>query len=150
MSTSAPGRSPTGSANYPAINPGGNFVVVIPVTTSTYYSDQHELRAYSNGRQVTTRYTLGQGSCNSAPVPTQPTAGGRTFASGECTLVINTAELSATVNGQTNYLLQDAGNYPAFQVQQAGGVNWYQISYADSLAWLPSPNVAAYQGNCNP
>ncbi|MCC6611923.1 MAG: hypothetical protein IT320_00515 [Anaerolineae bacterium] len=140
----------TGSANYPAINPGGNFVVAIPVTTSTYYNEQHELRAYSNGQQVTTRYTLGQGNCNPAPQPARPAGTGRSFAPGECTLVINTAELSATIDGEVTFLLQDAGNYPALQVQPAGGVNWYEISFADAPAWLPSPNVAAYQGNCNP
>ncbi|NUQ07316.1 MAG: hypothetical protein HUU31_25795 [Anaerolineae bacterium] len=140
----------SGTASYPAIAPSGNFVVVVPVTTSVYYGEQHQLRAFTNSREFAITYTLGQGNCASAPTPVQPVRGQRNFASGECTLVISSAGLSATPEGQVTFVLDQTGSYPALQVLSAGGVLWYQISYADSLAWLPSPNVTSYQGNCNP
>jgi hypothetical protein len=140
----------SGSANYPALNPGANFVVVVPVTTSVYYGEQHQLRAFTNSREFTITYTLGQGSCNAAPTPVQPTGGQRSFAPGECTLVVSSAGLSATPEGQVTFVIDQTGNFPASQVQVVGGVAWYQIDYADALAWLPNMNVTSYQGNCNP
>jgi predicted secreted protein len=59
----------TGYGNYPAINPGSNYVVTIPVMTTVYYNQQHELRAYVGSQTVTTQYTLAQGSCGVAPTP---------------------------------------------------------------------------------
>jgi uncharacterized protein YgiM (DUF1202 family) len=140
----------SGSANYPAINPGGNFVVVIPVTTSVYYNEQHELRAYTNGQQFSTRYTLAQGNCGiSQPVqPQQPAPTQRSFAVGECALVTAYAELSTRPDGEVTFVVQDGGTFNAVQVQQVGGANWYEINYADVSAWLPSPAVVSYQGNC--
>jgi hypothetical protein len=140
----------SGSANYPSINPGGNFVVVVPVTTSVYYGEQHQLRAYTNNRDFAITYTLGQGACNAAATTVQPVGGQRTFAAGECALVVSSAGLSASPEGQVTFVIDQTGTFPASQVQVVGGVTWYQINYADALAWLPSMNVTSYQGNCNP
>ena len=54
------------TAAIPAINPGGNFVVVVPLTISTNYNTVHQIRATVDGSQITTTYTLAQGSCNLA------------------------------------------------------------------------------------
>jgi hypothetical protein len=140
----------SGSASYPALNPGANFVVVVPVTTSVYYGQQHQLRAYTNNRDFTITYTLDQGNCNAAATPVQPTGGQRTFASGECTLVISSAGLSAAPEGQVTYVIDQTGSYVAAQVQVLGGVAWYQIDFADAPSWVPGINVTSYQGNCNP
>ncbi|MCK6581385.1 MAG: hypothetical protein L6Q98_25115 [Anaerolineae bacterium] len=140
----------SGSASYPAINPGGNFVVVIPVTTSVYYGEQHQLRAFTNSREFAITYTLGQGSCNAAPTPAQPTGGQRSFGAGECTLVLSSAEVSARPEGEVTFVISETGTYPASQVQVVGGLAWYQISFADAPGWVPGVNVTSYQGNCNP
>lgn len=139
----------TGYGNYPVINPSGNYVIVIPVTTSLYYNAQHELRAFANGRQYSIRYTLEQGNCNLAPPPNTPVPPEKnTFSPGECRVVLTgEGELSLTVMGEVSFLLPP-GTYTAMQKQQAGGVVWYQVNYADAPGWIPSPNIATYEGNC--
>lgn len=70
----------TSFGNFPTINPGGNFVVVIPVTVTVFFNEEHELRAFIGNQQVTMRYILQQGTCGipgtlppaPTPVPTQP------------------------------------------------------------------------------
>lgn len=138
----------TGYGNYPAISPGGNYVVVIPMTTSVYYNEQHELRAFTNGQQFTIRYTLEQGSCNVAPTPRPPQSNQRTFAADECSVVLTrTGGVSLTPTGQVQFVI-DPGTYSAVQVQQAANLNWYEINYAGGTGWLPDANIASYEGNC--
>jgi hypothetical protein len=48
----------TGYGSYPAINPGANYVVVIPAQTTVYYNQQHDLRAYVGSQSVSTSYVL--------------------------------------------------------------------------------------------
>lgn len=140
----------SGTASYPSINPGANYVAVVPVTTSVYYGQQHQLRVYTNSRDFTIAYTLEQGGCNAAPTQPPPTSGQRTFGGGECALVVSSAGLSARPEGEVTYVITETGTYPALQVQVVGGLAWYQINFADAPAWLPSMNVTSYQGNCNP
>lgn len=138
----------TGYGNYPVINPGGNFVIAIPASTGVYYNEEHELRAFTNGRQFNLRYTLEQGNCNVTQLPSPPAATQRTFGPGECRVVLTReGEFSTSVGGQMSSLVLP-GTYEASQVQQAGGALWYQVSYADAPGWLPAPNIASYEGNC--
>lgn len=138
----------TGYGSYPALNPGSNYVVVIPVTTTIFYNEQHELRAFTNGRQFSIRYDLGQGVCGTNAGPAQLPGGTINFQQDQCSVVVaDYAELSNRPGGEVLFVL-GAGSYPARQAQSAGGVNWYQISYADSPGWIPSSNISGYQGNC--
>ncbi|MCA9888517.1 MAG: hypothetical protein KC546_09090 [Anaerolineae bacterium] len=138
----------TGYGSYPSLNPGANYVVVIPVNSSVYYNEDHELRAFANGHQYSIRYTLQQGNCGAVSGPSQLPANQRHFAASECSLVVDQyAELSNSPEGQVNFVA-GAGTYPALQVQRVGGMNWYQINFADAPAWMPVTNVSSYQGNC--
>jgi len=137
----------TGYGNYPSLNPGANFVVVIPAQTSVYYNEDHELRAFTNGRQFNQRYRLNQGSCGQAAVqqPAQPTQ--RTFSPNECTIVLNNqGEVYDRPEGEVAFIL-DAGTYHAFQVVRVGGLSWYEIEFADASSWITS-NIVGTQGNC--
>lgn len=58
--------------SYPTINPGGSFVISIPMTTTVYYGETHELRAYVGNQNIRLQYVLGQGNCNQQPTPTPP------------------------------------------------------------------------------
>lgn len=139
----------TGYGNYPAMNPGGNFVVVIPVTTSLFYNEQHELRAFTNGRQFTLRYVLAQGSCNTAATPVPPSSTQRSFATGECSVSVNsTGEVYDRPAGEVVGGLA-INVYPALQVQRVGAVNWYQLALENSALWVPGVAYISYQGNCN-
>ena len=140
----------SGTASYPVINPGGNFVAVVPVATSAFFGPAHQLRAFANGREITIPYSLAQGNCAAQAQPAPPARGQRNFAAGECTLVVSSAGLSAAPEGQVTFVVSETGTYAASQVQAIGGLNWYQISYADNPAWLPANNVTSFQGNCNP
>lgn len=136
----------TGYGNYPGLNPGANFVVVIPAQTSVYYNEDHELRAFTNGHQFNTRYRLNQGDCgrSSAPQPPAPTQ--RTFGPGECSLQTSQGEVYDRPEGEVTFVL-DPGTYPAVQVTRVGGLNWYEISFADATSWIPG-NIVSPQGNC--
>jgi len=66
----------SGVGAIPAINPGANYVVVVPLTVTTYYNVVHQVQATLDGSQITTTYTLAQGQCNnptpngsSSPIP---------------------------------------------------------------------------------
>lgn len=138
----------TGYGSYPSLNPGANYVVILPVTSSVYYNEDHELRAYANGRQFTIRYTLQQGNCGVASGPSQLPVNQRQFAPNECSLTVDQrAELSNTPDGEVSFVA-GPGSYPALQVQRVGGMNWYQVTFADAPAWMPVTNVSSFQGSC--
>ncbi len=137
----------TGYGNYPSLNPGANFVAVIPAQTSVFYNEAHELRASTNGRQSNTRYQLNQGNCGQASTPQQPQSTQRTFAPGECTIQFSgTGEAYDRPEGSLVFLL-DPGTYPAVQIIRAGGVDWFEISFADETSWTPGINIGKL-GNC--
>jgi hypothetical protein len=136
----------SGYGNYPSLNPGANFVVVIPAQTSIYYNEDHELRAFANGRQFNVRYNLQQGSCGQAAPPQLPSPTQRSFSPGECSIQTNQGEVYDRPEGVVVFVLPP-GTYPASQVVRTGGLNWYQITYADSSSWIPG-NITSPQGNC--
>lgn len=139
----------TGYGNYPSLNPGANFVVVIPAKSSIYYNEDHELRAYTNGRQFSTRYQLQQGDCGGSSAPAQPQRTQRNFNRGECNIqVTGNGEVYASPAGGEVIFILDPGTYPAVQVKRVGGVNWYEINFADATSWIYGRNVGK-QGNCS-
>lgn len=71
--------------SYPALNPGANYVVVIPMLVAVYPAERHELRAYAGGQTLSMRYTPAQGNCQPTVVPIPPERTiTRDFAPGEC------------------------------------------------------------------
>lgn len=140
----------TGYGNYPAMTQGQNFVVVITPTVTTYYDEEHELRAFAAGHQFTLRYTLEQGTCGVSSAPATPSGTQRNFSSGECNLVINgTGEVYNRAGGEVIAPLA-GGTYPALQVVRVGGTDWYQLALENNAPWLPAVPYVTRQGNCSP
>jgi len=141
----------TGYGNYPSLNPGANFVVVMPVRVSVFFSADHELRTYTNGRQFSIRYQLAQGGCGASVVPQPPQGAQRTFAAGECSMAVaGSGEVYSSPESGIVVSVVESGTYPAIQVKRVGGVNWYQINIADASSWVIANNTIGAQGNCAP
>jgi hypothetical protein len=141
----------TGYGNYPSIASGQNFVVAITATVTTYYNEQHELRAFAAGNQYTMRYTVEQGNCGTSTAPTPASSTQRTFNPSECNLVVNqTGEVYNRAGGEVSVTIAP-GTYSAIQVQRIGGVNWYQLALENTAPWVPAvPYIITIQGNCAP
>jgi hypothetical protein len=54
----------TATGDVPALAPGANYVIVVPLTVMTYYNQQHQVQVTMAGSQITATYTLAQGQCN--------------------------------------------------------------------------------------
>lgn len=142
----------TGYANYLSLNPGANFVVVIPVRTSVYYNEDHELRAFSNGRQVSTRYDLRQGDCGQSSHHSDNRDDDertqRNFNGNQC-------QIEITDNGEVYFDPEDnevadilePGVYVASQVKRVGGRNWYEVFLFDDSLWIIGSQVDR-RGDC--
>lgn len=139
----------TSYGNFPVINAGQNFVVRVAVQTAVYYNEQHELRAFANGRQFTLSYTLQQGGCGVVDSPTQ-TPTGRRFNAGECTINIPEALPAYGSAGGSPTWTFTPGDYSAIQVQTVGGGRWYEVNFADAGIWIPFDGNISLSGNCNP
>ncbi len=59
----------TGSGTFPPLNPGASFVVVIPVLTTTYVNETHQLNARTGESQFSMQYVLQAGDCLGTPTP---------------------------------------------------------------------------------
>jgi hypothetical protein len=146
----------TGYGNYPALNPGQNYVVVIPATITTYVGNKHELRAINNGQQQTTRYTLGNGSCG-APPPT-PTAtpkppkppkptGTVSFAPGECAFTIKDGTKYYDTPQGTKLGTLNSGGYGTLLGDRVNGKRWYQINIGQ-LVWVREQDIVRLPTAC--
>lgn len=139
----------TGSGAFPVIEPGQDWVVVIPMRTSVYFNEEHELRAYVNGRQFTIRYNLQPGGCTVAThLSETPLTGSRNFNERECSLVLNLATNAWDKPNQNVVSSLDSATYTANKLRTEAGVRWYRIT--DRNLWLPSNVISGYIGNCNP
>jgi hypothetical protein len=58
------------AAFVPALSPGQNYVVVVPLVVTSYYNELHQVTANLNGSVVSTYYSLAQGTCNNPPTAT--------------------------------------------------------------------------------
>lgn len=141
--------SDTGS--FPALSPGANFVVTIPVLVSAYYNESHRLTAYAGGQSITVDYTLAQGNCGVQPTPPPPPPNpGRDFGPNQCFLVLTNAKVVFdTPYGNPQGTLEPAA-YNALRVEVINQVNWYLLNLTDRPpAWIDGSGVEK-QGNCSP
>lgn len=60
----------SGTGNFPAIAPGQNSVVTIQLTTTQFYNETHQVRAFVGTSQIAATYALQQGTCNVTLTPT--------------------------------------------------------------------------------
>jgi predicted secreted protein len=128
----------TGYGNYPSINPSSDYVVVIPVTTTTYFNEQHELRAYVGSQSISTSYTLAQGNCGVAPVPEpQP----------------RTILIDDSFNGQTVALNVNDTLVISLNANVSAGYSWYlsedpltALQFTSGPIYLPDASVPGASG----
>lgn len=148
----------TGYGAFPSINPGQNFLVLIPVTTDVYYGEAHELRAYIGDQRITTQYTLEQGDCGTnpdeedeptpEPTPVDPFVE-REIPAGQCFIVLsNPKAVFDTPYGNPQGTLEPAP-YEASIVRETNGVLWYRVNPpAFGQVWISDGGIDK-QGNCS-
>jgi hypothetical protein len=141
----------TNYAGFPSLNPGSNFLVTIPVTTTVYFNEQHELRATVGGQTIRTAYTLAQGGCGVQPTPPPPPPPqSRDFGPTECFLVfLNPTSAYAAPSGEYITTLAPRSN-PSTSIQVVSGVAWYATEYPDlGRVWVQLGGNVETQGDCD-
>lgn len=149
----------TETGSHPTLAPGANYVVVIPMRTTVYYGEEHELRAQTNGRQFSIRYTLRQGDCNReanpTPTPEPPPSDDAEydFLPGECTLTIEAGvPIFSYPNGPQLGETTVGGQAPALKAARVGGVVWYQFQDLETgqVQWVRRGSAGSNIGaGCN-
>jgi hypothetical protein len=144
----------TGYGNYPSLNPGQNYVVVIPATINTYVGNKHELRASNNGQTQKLRYTLGTGSCGGPPPPKptptpQPSGGGVLYSQGQCTFALKTnVKYFDAPNGKRVGKTGDGMAVTAYRGERANGQRWYVVQINGQYVWVRDQDAVKLSKNC--
>ena len=138
---------------YPAINPGGNFVVTFPMMISAFYNETHELRATAGASTTRMQYTLGQGGCNPQPTPVPPTQAPPSeipFSPNQCFIVLTTPwPAFAAPYGELITQLA-ARAWEARSLRIINGEYWYSINTPElGVLWVTRVRELT-QGNCGP
>lgn len=147
----------TGHASYPTLNPGQTYTAPVTVNMTTYYNNEHELRATNEGQTAYTRYTLEQGNCNKQPQkksgkPQQVASKG--FKKGECNV---TLRKNATLYRKATYgklTKVDNGTYMSDYSKKYNDIGrWYRIylepGNKDSRVWVRSREIHSRNKKCN-
>ncbi len=138
---------------FPALNPGSNYVVVIPMSVSAYYNETHELRASLGTEGVRLQYYLNQGGCNipqPTPPPTATPIAEIMFNTNQCFIVL-TEPWPAYAAPYGEYLTQLAARaWEARSLRIINGERWYSLHAADlGVVWINRVDRLT-QGNCGP
>ncbi len=140
----------TSYGSFPALNPGANYVVIVPVLVGAYYNEQHQLRAYSGNQQITLRYTLQPGNCSPLPTPTpQPGNNPTIFPENQCFVVYgdNTPAYERPDGNILTYL--SGTSRSADRGRRVNDRAWYRIHYPDlGNVWVRRGGGVQTQGNC--
>ena len=154
----------TGYGNYPALDPGANYVVTIGMVSSAYPNTNHELIASNDGQQASMRYTLGPGTCGDpAPTPTaQPAppnppsppkpSSSVDYQPGQCTI---------TTKGNTPYYEYPLGQlqgtigdetFDAVKGEKVNGDRWYMVflhqDSPDAPVWVREQDIKNLPSKC--
>jgi hypothetical protein len=144
----------TNSASFPAIAPGGNFVVLVPMTITTFFNEEQQLRASSGGQTLTLNFVLQQGNCGAQPTqPPQPTTppSSKTFQRGECRLdIVPNATLFVSPMGPVYGQVGPEGtSRDARAVALVAGDIWYELfPDRDNGPWVRGFEVRIGQQAC--
>jgi hypothetical protein len=149
----------TSTGSFPSINPGGNYVVVVALTVTTYFNEVHQIRAISNGQQLSLDYTLAAGNCAGQPTATpapQPTATPppttRTFAPGECTVNAQAnAPLYAYPLGPVTGAIGPEGATLSVRTStRVSGQLWFELfpEMDNPAPWIPASTAPYNQDIC--
>ncbi len=148
----------TSTGSFPSIPPRGNYVVVVALTVSTYFNEEHQIRAISNGQQLTVNYVLAAGNCagatpapTAAPQPTTPPST-RTFAPGECTVNAQAnAPLFAFPNGPvTGAIGPEGATLSVRTASRVSGALWFELfpEMDNPAQWIPATTAPYNQDIC--
>ncbi len=138
---------------FPALNPGSNYVVVIPMSVTAYYNENHELRASLGTEGIRLQYFLNQGGCNVVPPTPPPTATPIQeimFNTNQCFIVLTEPwpAFSAPYDEMLTQLAARA--WEARSLRILNGERWYSLYAADlGVVWVTRVDRLT-QGNCGP
>lgn len=144
----------TSTGRFPALAPRANYVVVVALTVTTFFNELQQIRALSNGQQLTLTYTLAQGNCG-GPAPTavpteRPTS--RSLQHGECALDIMPNGLFRTspLGPVTGDAGPDGALRDAMSVALVQGQLWYEMfaDFSGPSAWVSAADVRVTQQAC--
>ena len=152
----------TSTGSFPSIAPRGNFVVTVALTVTTFFNEPNQIRAISNGQQLTLDYTLAGGSCAGAPTATPPAVAvppivtippsSRTFQPGECTVNAQpNAPLFAYPNGPVTGAVGPQGATLNVRTStRVSGQLWFELFPEDGNAsnWIPAVTAPYNQDIC--
>lgn len=114
--------------NYPSLNPGGNYVVAMPVTISTFPNSTHELRAFTNNRKFVQNIFLEGGNCVAQPTPTTAPESRYDFPPGTC--AVQTVPNAALYSAPFGSVIASAPPAPSMlssnRLRIIDGVYWYR------------------------
>lgn len=146
----------TGHASYPTLNPGQTYTAPVTVNMTTYYNNEHELRATNEGQTVYTRYTLEQGNCNKQPQKSsgKPQAQStKTFKAGQCNVTLrkNATLYRKATGGKLTKV--DNGTYMSdYAKKYNSGSTRYRIylepGNRDSRVWVRSSEIHNRNKKC--
>lgn len=142
----------TGHENYPAIPPGGNFVVVFRVKVNRYESRGQELRASAADSRFSTKYDLQRGRCRNSSTSSRPSIKETDFAPGQCELTPKkNAPLFSFPQGSkvgTSF----SGTVSAQRGVQINKMKWFRFDSdpgQGNLVWIRDKDLRGKSSGCN-
>ena len=147
----------TGHASYPALNPGQTYTAPVTVNLNTYYNNEHELRATSEGQTVSTRFTLEQGNCNKQKPDQQPRKPQeqkkKTFKGDKCQVSLKKGASLYRKATHDRLTKVDNGTYISdFSKKYSDWGTWYRIylepGNRDSRVWVSSKDIHSRKNAC--
>ncbi|NWG17317.1 MAG: hypothetical protein HXY41_11835 [Chloroflexi bacterium] len=136
--------------SFPALNPGGNYVVLFSMVTSAFYNETHELRASLGSENVRVQYVLQQGNCGVEPTPPPPPPPpDETFFNPNQCFIVLTSPWPAFAAPYGELITQLAARaWEARSLSIINGEYWYSINTAElGVLWVTRVNNFL-QGNC--
>lgn len=140
----------TAYGSFPTLNPGANYVVIVPLVTTAYYNETHELRAALGNENVRVQYVLQQGNCNVQPTPPPPPPPPEeTFFNPNQCFIVLTDRWPAFGAPYGELITQLAARaWEARSLRLVNGERWYSINTPElGVLWLTRVN-SFLQGGC--
>lgn len=136
---------------FPALNPGGNYVLVFSMVTTAYYNETHELRASLGSENVRAQYFLQQGPCNVSeppPPPPPPPTDETMFNTNQCFIVLTQPHPAFGAPYGELITQLAARAWEARSLRVINNEAWYSINTPElGVLWLTRVN-RLLQGNC--
>ncbi|MCP4363415.1 MAG: hypothetical protein GY796_35900 [Chloroflexi bacterium] len=142
----------TGYGNYPALDPGANIVVSVPVLLKKYLGSAQELRASNNGQQISLQYNLNKGACKDgkpAPKPSKQSSGVKLK---NCVVTLNPDSQFYDKPRGTSLGTLPNGEYIADRGLTIKRKHWFRIQLApgdkNSRVWIRDSSRASKTPEC--